>query len=105
GKPYITAVVVLNFIAWKTLAEQLGLDPGELSSLRHPSAKREALARCERQTSFFPSYARVRNICLTLLPWTIENGLITPTLKTKRCEVQKRLAQQISDLYSGHHLP
>ena len=104
-KPYIVAVVVVNFIAWKKLADEFGLDPGELSSLRHPMIKKEVLRRCERQTLLFPSYARIRDVCLTLLPWTIENGLVTPTLKVKRQEVEKRLTQQISELYRGHYIP
>jgi long-chain acyl-CoA synthetase len=37
-----------------------------------------------------------------LEPWTIESGLLTPTLKIKRAEVAKQFAAQIEHLYRGH---
>jgi long-subunit acyl-CoA synthetase (AMP-forming) len=34
-------------------------------------------------------------------PWTVENGLLTPTLKIKRDLVQKRFAADIEAVYAG----
>jgi long-chain acyl-CoA synthetase len=42
---------------------------------------------------------------LTLEPWTIENGLITPTLKVKREAMERRFAGEIRELYAQHALP
>jgi long-chain acyl-CoA synthetase len=53
----------------------------------------------------FPSHARVRDTWLTLEPWTIENGLITPTLKIKRAEIGERYAREIRELYAEHRVP
>jgi long-chain acyl-CoA synthetase len=52
----------------------------------------------------FPSHARVRETWLTLEPWTIENGLITPTLKLKRPEIEQRFAREIRELYAEHRV-
>ncbi len=35
-------------------------------------------------------------------PWSIESGLLTPTLKVKREPVVKRYAKEIDELYQGH---
>lgn len=48
----------------------------------------------------FPAYARIRRIHLSLQPWTIENGLLTPTLKVKRPAVMARYQQEIDHLFS-----
>jgi long-chain acyl-CoA synthetase len=50
----------------------------------------------------FPGHARVRRVWLTLEPWTIENGLITPTMKLKRPRLEARFAREIAELYAGH---
>jgi long-chain acyl-CoA synthetase len=34
-------------------------------------------------------------------PWTVENGLLTPTLKVKRNDVLKRFAREIEAVYAG----
>jgi long-chain acyl-CoA synthetase len=37
---------------------------------------------------------------MTLEPWQVENGLLTPTMKLKRNELQKRFADKIAELYA-----
>jgi hypothetical protein len=38
-------------------------------------------------------------------PWTIDNGLLTPTLKLERSEMEQRFAEQIRSLYAEHPPP
>jgi long-chain acyl-CoA synthetase len=42
---------------------------------------------------------------LALDPWTIENRLLTPTLKPRRKEIGGRFENAIRALYAGHELP
>ena len=35
-------------------------------------------------------------------PWTIENGMLTPTLKLKRTKVLEEHRAEYDRLYSGH---
>ena len=47
----------------------------------------------------FPAYAKIRRVVCMLEPWTIENGLLTPTLKLKRTRVVEYYQQQINEAY------
>ena len=98
-KPFIAAVVVLSPQEWRRLASSLQLDPDAPASLEAPAAKQAALARIKQAASSFPHYAVPRAACLTLEPWTIENTMMTPTLKLKRNNLMARFAEQIERLY------
>jgi long-chain acyl-CoA synthetase len=53
------------------------------------------------QLSDFPGYAKVRRVILVREPWTVDNGLLTPTLKVKRALVLAKFAERIDALYAG----
>jgi long-chain acyl-CoA synthetase len=46
------------------------------------------------------SYERVKNIYLHSEPFTLENGLATPTMKIKRDQVRRQFKKIIDNLYS-----
>ena len=50
----------------------------------------------------FPGYAKVNRVLLLQEPWSIDNGLLTPTLKLKRAHVVDKFSAQIIKLYAGH---
>ncbi|HEX3632598.1 MAG TPA: long-chain fatty acid--CoA ligase [Casimicrobiaceae bacterium] len=49
----------------------------------------------------FPGWVRVRRAIAVREPWTIANGLLTPTLKLKRPRVLDRYKSEIDALYAG----
>ena len=98
-RPFITCVAVLQREEWQRLAAGLGLDPQDAASLAHLKATQAALAHIERTTASFARYAVPRAVCLTLAPWTIENGFMTPTLKLKRNNLMAHFAAAIEGLY------
>jgi long-chain acyl-CoA synthetase len=59
------------------------------------------LSRVQVQLHDFPGYAKVRRAILTLEPWTVENGLLTPTLKLKRAPALEQFGPQIERIYAG----
>ena len=101
GKPFLSALLVLNEVEWRVLATKLGLDRKKSESLHDSGAHKyivKHLSKCLRE---FPGYAQVRRISLYLEPWSIENGLLTPTLKTKRPQLLKTFAQDIDAMYES----
>jgi long-chain acyl-CoA synthetase len=101
GKSFLSAVIVLNPDLWFGFARELGLDPMARESLQDERLHRKVLQRVQAQLKDFPGYAKIRRVCLQLDPWTVEDGLVTPTLKVKRAKVCRLLSQQIEDLYEN----
>jgi long-chain acyl-CoA synthetase len=100
NKPFIGAVVVLQAQAWQRLAAELGLDPASPASLADERARRAALQRITALTASFPRYAQPRAVLLTLDPWTVENTLMTPTLKLKRLNLMAHFARELAAMYA-----
>lgn len=99
GQPYLSALLVINGEKWPQIAQQLGLDPLLKDSV-NSKVLQQHFVRLLRQWLFeFPAYARIRRVYLMLEPWTIENGLLTPTLKVKRALVLEKFKPQIQTMY------
>ncbi len=99
GRPYLAALAVLNAEQWSAVASTLGLDAKLLQDKRACDA---VLERLSAQLRSFHAYAQVRRIALSLEPWTVENGLLTPTLKVRRNLVMTRYSGLVEKLYEGH---
>ena len=102
GHPYLIVLAVVNPESWTRFAQAVGVRPDMPESLRDTRIEQQVLQRIADQIKEFPGYARVRRVLLLTEPWSIENGLLTPTLKVKRGPVAKRYAEQIEALYQGH---
>ena len=100
NRPYIAALVVLNAQEWKKLATELKLDADDPLSLETRAARQAVLRRVKAAAAGFPNYAVPRQVRLFLEPWSIENGLMTPTLKLKRGPMRIRFADAIESLYA-----
>jgi long-chain acyl-CoA synthetase len=96
-RPFLVAVIVLNQQLWQEFAASRGLDPEQPN---HRANKIEVLGRVTTLLAELPRYTQVRGVHLTLQPWTIEAGLLTPTLKVKRELVIPLFAREIEALYA-----
>jgi len=99
--PTLILLAVLNQEKWQAFAEQVGVRADMPESLSDARIEQEVLRRINEQIREFPGYAKVRRVMLTLDPWSIENGLLTPTLKLKRHQVSVHFDRQIRQLYHG----
>ncbi len=103
GRAFLSAVLVLSPDEWAVLANDLGVDAEDSASLALPFVEKAVLARVGKKLKDFPGYTQLRRATLTLEQWTVENGLLTPTLKVKRPQVTKLHSEAIEGLYSGRH--
>ncbi len=98
ARAYCVALLTLELAGIKTWAKENKLEYGpELLS----SAKvRDLIAtEVEKVNKNLASYESVKKFFTLPEDFSIENGLLTPTLKVKRNEVQKRFATEIESLY------
>ncbi len=101
GKPYLSVMAVLNADHWKKLCAERGLKDAP-SAIQSKQVEEVLLSRITTQMKEFPGYAQVRRAAATLEPWTVENGLLTPTLKLKRAKVMEKFNAEIDAIYAGH---
>ncbi|MBI4937015.1 MAG: long-chain fatty acid--CoA ligase [Nitrosomonadales bacterium] len=101
GHPALVVLAVVNPEQWQALAQQLGVRADMPESLHDTRVEQAVLDRIAEQIKEFPGFAKVRRVLLLSEPWSIENGLLTPTLKIKRGQVVARFAKDIERLYQG----
>ena len=99
GKSYLSALVVVNPARWEEAAKAGGIDPVVLAS---PGAEKIVLERIAARMRPFPGYAQIRRAAISAEPWSVENGLLTPTLKAKRAQISERNATALARIYEGH---
>jgi long-chain acyl-CoA synthetase len=102
GKPYLSVFVVPNAELWAKVAHEHGLDPASAVSAHTHQAEQLVLERINVQIKQFPGYAQIRRVAVMPEPWTIENGMLTPTLKLKRAKVLEQHRSEYEKLYAGH---
>jgi long-chain acyl-CoA synthetase len=102
GKPYLAAFVVLNPEQWTKLASEHGLDAASQSVLRSEQVEEIILERIGAGIHAFPGYAQIRRAAVLPEALTIENGLLTPTMKVRREKVLQAYQSDFDRLYAGH---
>lgn len=102
GRPYLSVLAVLNVDRWQTLAGQLGLNPDSEADLCSKKLEAAVLERIAQLVKDFPGYAQIRRAAVVLEPWSVENGMLTPTMKVRRAKVLERYQEIVASLYKGH---
>lgn len=100
GKPYLAALTVLNEEHWQDFAASLKVDPRHPLTLRDPRVVKALIRRVAHHLKHFPGYAQIRRMHLELTPWTVDDGLLTPTLKVKRTQVLDRYRAAVEAMYA-----
>ena len=62
--------------------------------------EKSLLRRANEQLKAFPRWVKVRRVIVSPEPWSVDNGLLTPTLKLKRAQLLQQLAPQIEAAYA-----
>ena len=100
GESYLSALLVLNSDNWFALAKEHGLDGFDHESLNNKALNNNIIQRLRKLLHDFPAYAKIRRVTLTLEPWSVDNGLMTPTMKIKRPKVIEHHQVDIDKMYS-----
>lgn len=103
ARPYLSALVVLNDSEWSRVAQEAGLNPG-IGGEGKEKTEKFLVQRIGSQIKAFPGYANVRKVVVAREKWTVDNGMMTPTLKLKRSAIFQKYGEAIDDIYKGHTL-
>jgi long-chain acyl-CoA synthetase len=101
GKPFLGALVCLDVKEWRQAAGATGL-PADPHGEGRELAEKFVLSRIAKQVHAFPGYAQVRRVALLTEKWTVDNGLLTPTLKPRRARILERYRDRLAEIYRGH---
>jgi len=99
GRSYIIAIIVADEQDWAEFCTENDLTPEQINSTAANAILQKRIAK---QMVDFPGYARIRKMHITTEPWTVESGLMTPTLKLRRRKITEKFANEIEKLYAGH---
>ncbi|MGZ0018095.1 AMP-dependent synthetase/ligase [Nitrosomonas sp. wSCUT-2] len=102
ARSYLSVLAVLNKTRWQDFIAQHGLDGNLTGDQQRQQLEEILLERITLQTSEFPGYAKIRRVAVIDEPWSVENGLLTPTLKLKRGKVFEQHKAAVDRLYAGH---
>jgi long-chain acyl-CoA synthetase len=102
GRPYLAALVVLNPEKLAALEEQLTQHEGAESTKQNEALEQQVLERIANQLTHFPGYAHIYKVHVEHEPWSVDNGLLTPTMKLRRSKIMEHYAAEIEKLYEGH---
>jgi len=100
GQSFLSALVVLNSEEWIKLANKFVIDPYHKESLNDSRVHSHIISLMRKSLHEFPSYAKIRRVAVTLDPWTVENDLMTPTMKIKRNKVIALNEDVIKQIYT-----
>jgi long-chain acyl-CoA synthetase len=91
GQPAAYAVVVLDeFLRPRTVEPEV-----------RSSVEAELARLLDDVNASLASHERLRLLVVAREPWTIENGLLTPTMKIKRSRIEAALAPYVEDWFAG----
>jgi len=72
-----------------------------LLAVTHEGDEKVLLRRANDQLKAFPRWIRMRHVIATREPWSVDNGLMTPTQKLKRPALQQALKARIDAAYAA----
>ncbi len=101
NRPYNVALVVANLETLRGWAKEHGVDASDVEAmLLLPSVRGLFQGEVSRLSAGFRTFEEVRDFALIADDFTVENGLLTPSLKVKRRHVFEKFEAVLSALYT-----
>jgi long-chain acyl-CoA synthetase len=100
-QPYPVALIVVAQEELTDWARRNGVGPSMAEIIEDPRTRDLYVEELERLGQTLRGYERVRGFVLELELLSIENGMLTPTLKLKRRSVVQRHAEQLRAIYEA----
>jgi len=101
NRPYLTLLIAPSLPHLEDIAHQLQVTWSKREELlNNQQVLDEIWRRITELTAKLPRHEQIRDLRLTIEGFTQENGLLTPSLKVKRREVEQRFSALVEDMYN-----
>jgi long-chain acyl-CoA synthetase len=102
-RPFLTALVVPSRLALEEFARKRGIESKRYADmLDHPDVLKLYAEEIKKALAGFAQYEQVRRFRLVPEPFTVENGLLTPSLKMRRPQIAAAFHAELEKMYEGH---
>jgi len=102
-KPFLSALIVPSPLALEAFARERGIGfKGYADVLGHPDVLKLYEDEIGKALTGFAKYEQVRQFRLVPEPFTVENGLLTPSIKMKRPQIAAAYRGEIEAMYAEH---
>ncbi|MFW5955227.1 MAG: AMP-dependent synthetase/ligase [Rhodothermales bacterium] len=102
GREFLTALVVPNMDAIKAHAAETGIEYSDEEDLLYKAEIRKLFEReFKTYSRGAASHERVRDFRLLKEPFTVENGMMTPTMKPKRKVIEAAYRELVNEMYES----
>jgi long-chain acyl-CoA synthetase len=99
---YVTALIVPNRETLERFARKLGLQVRSYADLLTREEVRHLVAdEIEKATAACSPYEKVKAFVLLEEGFTVDNGLLTPTMKVRRSKIEQRYSGEIASMYAA----
>lgn len=88
-----------NFIREWGKRKEIELPESNTELVQHPRVIKRIEKEVERANERFAQWEKIKRFELTSEAWTIDNGLLTPTMKTKRDVIKNRFIDLYNKIY------
>lgn len=101
GRNFPSALIVPDFAALRAWAESKGIQFGSNAELCADEAVlAHMMDEVDQQSGSLARYEQIKKIVLIPNDFTIDGGELTPTMKVRRREVDRKYADQIEGIYA-----
>jgi long-chain acyl-CoA synthetase len=102
-RPFLCALVVPSPLALEAFARERGIAFKRYTDvLDHPEVLKLYGGEIKKALAGFAQYEQVHRFRLIPDPFTVENGLLTPSLKTRRPQIIAAYRNELEKMYEGH---
>ena len=108
GRSFVSALILPNWEKIQKVLEETGvhnLPEDKVALSKHPEVYKTLEQRIALLLEPLASFEKVKKFYILTEPLSIDNGMLTNSLKTKRLVVEKHYEDAIRDLYAYHKLP
>jgi len=100
NRVYNIALVAPDFSTLKSWAKEQGIDDmSDEKLIENPKVKEQLQAEVEKFCAEFKGFEEIKKIALVPEDFTVENGLLTPSMKLKRRVAMEKYGERIEALY------